>query len=235
MTDNLFIDINDKFKIRITSPKRLYVKGPPKLATIKINQKILNNLLLFNNPELKKNLREWLRSYIIFAPANIPEEHTPCANIIIITPSSPHLVSLKTPAITRAIWTTEEYAITTFISLCTTQRILKTPPPINLNENNWHISILILVILIRRKIPYPPNFNKTPAKIIEPETGASTCALGNHKCTTYIGNFTRNANTLINHKNFGVSALKIILILMVSLQLTFNKIEISKGSDAKRV
>jgi hypothetical protein len=26
---------------------------------------------------------------------------------------------------------------------------------------------------IRNK-PYPPNFNKTPAKIIDPETGAST-------------------------------------------------------------
>jgi hypothetical protein len=25
-----------------------------------------------------------------------------------------------------------------------------------------------------RRKPYPPNFNKTPAKIIEPETGAST-------------------------------------------------------------
>jgi hypothetical protein len=25
-----------------------------------------------------------------------------------------------------------------------------------------------------RRNPYPPNFSKTPAKIIEPETGAST-------------------------------------------------------------
>ncbi len=41
--------------------------------------------------------------------------------------------------------------------------------------------------------PYPPNFNKTPAKIIEPETGASTWALGNHKWTTYMGIFTKKA------------------------------------------
>ena len=29
-------------------------------------------------------------------------------------------------------------------------------------------------------MPYPPNFNNRPAKIIEPPTGASTWALGNH-------------------------------------------------------
>jgi len=104
----LLIEINDKFKIRTTSPNKLYVKGPPKLATIKINQKILNILLLFKSPWLKKNLRECLRSYIKLAAANIPEEHTPWANIIIIVPSKPHLVSLRTPAITRAMCTTDE-------------------------------------------------------------------------------------------------------------------------------
>ena len=30
-----------------------------------------------------------------------------------------------------------------------------------------------------RNIPYKPNFNKTPANIIEPPVGASTCASGN--------------------------------------------------------
>lgn len=93
----------------------------------------------------------------------------------------------------------------------------------------------MLDILTRRKIPYPPNFNKTPAKTIEPETGASTCALGSHKCTKYIGNFTKNAKTLINQRNLEVSFLKIILILIVSLQLTLNIIEISKGRDANKV
>ena len=28
--------------------------------------------------------------------------------------------------------------------------------------------------------PYPPNFNKTPANITDPATGASTCTCGNH-------------------------------------------------------
>jgi len=211
------------------------VKGPPKLATIKINQIILNILLLLSKPELKKNLREWLRSYIMFAAANIPEEQIPCANIIIITPSNPHLVRLKAPIITSAIWTTEEYAITTFISLWTRQKILKIPPPINVNENIWHITTLTPVILTRRKIPYPPNFKRTPARIIEPDTGASTCALGSQRWTIYIGNFTKKARTLISQRNLGVSSLEIILILIVSLQLTLNKIEISKGKEAKRV
>jgi len=51
----------------------------------------------------------------------------------------------------------------------------------------------------------------------------------------YIGNFTKKARTLISQRNLGVSNLEIILILIVSLQLTVNKIEISKGREAKRV
>lgn len=42
-------------------------------------------------------------------------------------------------------------------------------------------------------MPNPPSFNKTPAKTIEPPTGASTWALGSHKCTPYIGNLIKNA------------------------------------------
>lgn len=34
------------------------------------------------------------------------------------------------------------------------------------------------------------------AKIIEPSKGASTCALGNHRCNIYIGVFTKNANIM---------------------------------------
>lgn len=41
--------------------------------------------------------------------------------------------------------------------------------------------------------PYPPSFNKIPAKIIEPAKGASTCALGNQRCTEYMGSFTKKA------------------------------------------
>jgi len=47
--------------------------------------------------------------------------------------------------------------------------------------------------------PYPPNFNKTPAKIIDPETGASTWALGSHKWKKYTGNFTKKAKINIKY------------------------------------
>jgi len=50
-----------------------------------------------------------------------------------------------------------------------------------------------------RNNPYPPSFNNTPAKIIDPVTGASRWALGNHKCTKNIGNFTKKAK--IDPKN----------------------------------
>lgn len=53
-----------------------------------------------------------------------------------------------------------------------------------------------------RKIPYPPNFNKTAAKTIDPATGASTCALGSHKCIENIGSFTKNAIKIRNVKRF---------------------------------
>jgi hypothetical protein len=59
--------------------------------------------------------------------------------------------------------------------------------------------LLQLINLFKRKRPYPPSFNKIPAKIIEPETGASTCALGNHKWKKKIGNLTKKASIIINN------------------------------------
>jgi len=48
--------------------------------------------------------------------------------------------------------------------------------------------------------PYPPSFSRMAAKIIEPAIGASTWALGSHKCVENIGNFTINPVTNINQK-----------------------------------
>jgi hypothetical protein len=56
-----------------------------------------------------------------------------------------------------------------------------------------------LKIIIIRAIPYPPSFSRIAARIIDPATGASTCALGNHKCTENRGNFTINAVIIISH------------------------------------
>merc|ERR1712198_361745 len=86
-------------------------------------------------------------------------------SIIIIAPLIPHEYNDNTPIIIKAIWTTEEYAIITFISLIIRQTIPRTPPP---NKE-------ILIIDLKSKeelnndpkriIPYPPNFNKIPARI----------------------------------------------------------------------
>ena len=44
-----------------------------------------------------------------------------------------------------------------------------------------------------QRLPNLPNFSRIAAKIIEPNTGASTWALGSHKWTPYIGNLTTKA------------------------------------------
>lgn len=48
--------------------------------------------------------------------------------------------------------------------------------------------------------PYLPSLSKTPAKIMDPATGASTWALGSHKCVKYSGVFTRKAAMVITHQ-----------------------------------
>lgn len=64
------------------------------------------------------------------------------------------------------------------------------------------ILILIIQILnefilrhigINRINPYPPSFKSTAARIIDPSKGASTWALGSHKCVMNMGIFIRKA------------------------------------------
>jgi hypothetical protein len=56
-----------------------------------------------------------------------------------------------------------------------------------------------LIIKIIRSIPYPPSFSRTAARIIEPATGASTWALGNHRWKKNNGSFTIKAKFIIIH------------------------------------
>jgi hypothetical protein len=49
--------------------------------------------------------------------------------MMIILPSAPQLLEEMIPAITRAMWTTEEYAIKTFMSLWRRHTTLKIEPP----------------------------------------------------------------------------------------------------------
>lgn len=42
-------------------------------------------------------------------------------------------------------------------------------------------------------MPYPPNFSRRAASSMDPAMGASTWALGSHRCRPYKGAFTMNA------------------------------------------
>lgn len=78
----------------------------------------------------------------------------------------------------------------------------RTPPPHIATTLIKKIIFIVLINILKRKIPYPPNFNKTPAKIIDPATGASTCAFGSQRWTKYIGNLMTKAITaIIVYKN----------------------------------
>lgn len=138
----------------------------------------------------------------MLAPRNIPEEQTPCATITIIPPSTPQVPIEKTPEIISAMCTTEEYAITTFMSLVITQTIPKITLPVKEIITSLLNTLLGSIKKDRRTIPYPPNFSKMPAKIIDPDTGASTCALGNQRCNPNMGNFVKNAKTKKTVKKF---------------------------------
>jgi len=63
-----------------------------------------------------------------------------------------------------------------------------TPRDIILFIHNF----LVLIITGENFItPKPPIFSITPAKIIDPSTGASTCAFGNHMWTKKAGNLAK--------------------------------------------
>lgn len=96
-----------------------------------------------------------------------------------------HSVLIIDAAMTKPMWLTEEKAIKDFMSVCREHNIADSKTPnrekIISGAAAWVNESLIKVPI--RKMPYPPNFNNVPAKIIDPAIGASTCALGSHKCT----------------------------------------------------
>jgi len=103
---------------------------------------------------------------------------------------------------TIAICDTEEYATRRFKSVCRMHISLIIRPPI---VENAITRLLILIKSFTQKFmhrikPYPPSFNKIPARIIDPARGASTWALGNHRCKKKIGNFTMNTKDTYNHQ-----------------------------------
>lgn len=84
------------------------VKGPLEFIIRSKNQKSEKAGLNLSPPLLIKILRECLCSYKILAPANMPEDTKPWANIIHQMPSSLVFSSLKRAAIIIDMCTTEE-------------------------------------------------------------------------------------------------------------------------------
>jgi len=114
------------------------------------------------------------------------------------------------------IWATDEYAIKDLRSFCRIQFNLVAVAPIILILINHMLNLLILLFINieNRRIPYPPNFNKIAAKIIDPSKGASTWALGSHKWKKNIGNFAKNAS--INNKGILIFLQLIIILIILS-------------------
>lgn len=114
-------------------------------------------------------------------------------------------MKLKRPIITRFIWATEVYAI---IRLKSVWRIaVNDVYTIPIIANKYTTGVKKKDAWgnkgkEKRKKPYVPNFNKIPAKITEPDVGASTCASGNHKWTGTIGTLVAKELKKENHKNF---------------------------------
>lgn len=95
---------------------------------------------------------------------------------------------------TIPMWTIDEYAIMTFISLNDVINTLDIIPPTRANLRANSATFSLIEKSLDKIKPKPPNFNNTPAKIIEPITGASTWALGNHKWNPKQGSLTINPN-----------------------------------------
>lgn len=68
---------------------------------------------------------------------------------------------------------------------------------------------------IMRIVPYPPSFRRIAASTIDPAIGASTWALGSHRCIVNIGSLTKNPlirnsrNKLLN--DGGIDMVKVFI------------------------
>lgn len=86
-----------------------------------------------------------------------------------------------------AICTTELKATICFISVFLSTRDLIMIIPIKDTQEVKIKASLEVIINITRIKPKAPSFRRIPARIIDPYTGASTCALGSQLCRMNIG------------------------------------------------
>lgn len=96
----------------------------------------------------------------------------------------------------------------------------------------FNLLMFFMHIIMNRINPYPPNFRRTAARIIDPSIGASTCAFGSHKCVKYIGIFTKNA--IIKSKII-LNFVKNVLEKINDGFFNINTILIKRGNDAEIV
>lgn len=146
-------------------------------------------LPLFNNI-----LRVCLALYSKKLYRNPPEELIPWLTNTKYTQEVELREPLPNSSVAKAMWATEEKAINTFISVAWAHKALtnikaQTPTALNMLDRKRFIPIN-LFILIK---PNPPSLSKIAAKNIEPTTGASTWALGNHIWKKNMGSFTKKA------------------------------------------
>jgi len=175
-----------------TSDTRLIKGGVPILAIVATSQQILKAGTIVSDPLFNKIFRVPEIVYIVYLQKNIIEELNAWVNIIKNATQTLIFLDIISMKITIPIWETEEKAITDFKSVIFRQVAPTITLPINLIEIHTILKYIPWIIFMSRIIPIPPNFSKIPARIIDPNTGASTCAKGSHKCVLNIGNFTRN-------------------------------------------
>lgn len=125
-------------------------------------------------PWISPKYREWSAWKNIPPVQNIREEVIAWANIIIILNSFNSTIEKYNLNDKKFIWQTEEKAINLLISLCTAAN---SEPKIIPNRLIQKIKKQ-LRNFVKQNNPQPPNFNKIPAKRIEPAVGASTWAFG---------------------------------------------------------
>lgn len=82
---------------------------------------------------------------------------------------------LKIAPTIKAIWIIDEYAISTLVSTISKQTIGKINKHHKETDKTKKFVLAVLMNLLQIfNNPNPPSFKRTPAKIIEPTTGAST-------------------------------------------------------------
>ena len=214
--------------IKIISWKNEINGGTPKLVKDKIQRadkrEILKTLKLFNQIIFRLNI-----IWEMF-PTNQNKnlELIPWIIKVIIENIFLNEKILSKQKYIKFKWQILEKATKTFPSLW--KQHIKHENNVPKKETRKKINVKVLIKILRIKInPKPPNFNKRPAKIIDPKVGASTWAFGNQIWKIKRGSFTKNLN--LKQKNNNILMEKKRKIFWTSK----NNNEIKRGKEEIKV